>query len=238
MENISFVFRGTTVPICFSRKKMRYIRLRVMPSGKVFLSAPIKAPEAEIRAFLEEHAAWLCRKWAEKRERINYMDIPFLSESGETVLLGERRRVIVLSKGEACAGREQDFAVRVTSESSAAIARATEQRVRLFAQKLFSDLTDEMMPLFEPFGVKKPKIEVRKMRAKWGCCKCDEGIVVLNLHLVKASLDCVEYVVAHELTHFLYRGHGEDFRRFMTRIMPDWRARKRRLNEGLSAREA
>lgn len=239
MEILSFSYRGTVVPIAFSRKRMRSVRLRVSPSGEVSLSAPFGFPEAEVRAFLEKHAAWLYRKWSEKKNRTNYMDIPFLSESGETFFLGEKRRVVVLPRGEGGEPMgEKDFVVRTKAKDPTVLARLTERKLRACAEEVFFSLIERLMPLFEPWGVKRPALEIRKMRAKWGCCKCEEGIVVLNLHLIKASLDCVEYVVMHELAHFLYRGHGADFRAFMTRVMPDWRARKRRLNEGLPAREA
>ena len=237
MEILTFTYHGTSVPISFSRKKMRYIRLRVSHGGSVSLSAPLHAPESEIRAFVEKHAAWLYRKWRERQDRIGYMDVPFLSEKGETMLLGKKMRVVLSAKEEPIDFERGVFPICVRSESPTAAARAVEKKMRACAQKVCGDLIEEAMPVFASRGVQKPLLEIRKMRAKWGYCKCDEGIVALNLHLIKANLDCVEYVVLHELTHFLYRGHGEDFRRFMTRLLPDWRARRRLLNEGFSARE-
>jgi hypothetical protein len=42
---------------------------------------------------------------------------------------------------------------------------------------------------------------------------------------------CLEYIVVHELTHLLERGHGEKFVALMDQFLPDWRARRDELNE-------
>ena len=40
----------------------------------------------------------------------------------------------------------------------------------------------------------------------------------------------VDYVVMHELCHLEYMHHGPAFHALMDRRMPDWPARKRRLD--------
>ena len=42
--------------------------------------------------------------------------------------------------------------------------------------------------------------------------------------------ELVEYVVVHELTHLRVHGHGPAFWLLMSRRLPDWRARRSRLN--------
>ncbi len=50
------------------------------------------------------------------------------------------------------------------------------------------------------------------MKARWGgSCYRKRSMVVLNLELIKAPKYCIDYVVLHELIHFIYRYHDNDF---------------------------
>jgi hypothetical protein len=51
-----------------------------------------------------------------------------------------------------------------------------------------------------------------------------------ELPMTKKHPDCLEYLAVHEMTHLLERGHGERFAKLMDKTMPDWRARRDRLN--------
>ncbi len=96
---------------------------------------------------------------------------------------------------------------------------------------LFTEILDEFYPLFVPYGVKKPKLRVRTMKSCWGSCLVNKGIITLNRKLLMKPRECIEYVVVHELCHFIHPNHSKQFYGFMEQFMPDWKERKRRLNE-------
>ena len=95
---------------------------------------------------------------------------------------------------------------------------------------LFTEILDEFYPLFVPYGVKKPKLRVRTMKSCWGSCLVNKGIITLNRKLLMKPRECIEYVVVHELCHFIHPNHSKQFYGFMEQFMPDWKERKRRLN--------
>lgn len=71
-------------------------------------------------------------------------------------------------------------------------------------------------PLIEKWesviGVKIGKIFVQKMKTKWGSCSPGAGNVRLNTDLAKKPLQCLEYIIAHELILLLERHHNDKFR--------------------------
>ena len=97
---------------------------------------------------------------------------------------------------------------------------------------VFTEILDEFYPLFVPYGVKKPKLRVRTMKSCWGSCLVNKGIITLNRKMLMKPRECIEYVVVHELCHFIHPNHSKQFYGFMEQFMPDWKERKRRLNEG------
>ena len=87
--------------------------------------------------------------------------------------------------------------------------------------------------LIEKYGIPMPKVSVRKMKTLWGSCSVNRGIITLNFYLIKAAIPYIDYVVLHELTHFLYPNHSRPFYMFLSNYMPDWKERKRVLDQDI-----
>lgn len=75
-----------------------------------------------------------------------------------------------------------------------------------------------------------PSFRVTPMKKQWGSCSA-QGRLMLNPHLVKASKECIDYVILHELCHIAEHNHGEKFWRLLTQVMPNWKEVKARLDD-------
>lgn len=83
---------------------------------------------------------------------------------------------------------------------------------------------------WEPvLGVKAGKLAYRNMRSRWGSCQPSTGRICINVRLALYPLECLEYVVVHELCHLIVRGHGPEFQQLMSSVMPDWKQRRAKL---------
>jgi predicted metal-dependent hydrolase len=78
------------------------------------------------------------------------------------------------------------------------------------------------------FSPLEPQVRIRRMVQRWGSCT-PTGTITLNPALVQAAPACIDYVLAHELTHLLEPAHSARFYQLMTNVMPDWRHRRERL---------
>ena len=72
--------------------------------------------------------------------------------------------------------------------------------------------------------------KVRKVRSLWGCCHWRDRYITYNAELARAPRNLVEYVVAHEYTHFAVHNHGPRFYALMDERLPGWQTLRRRLN--------
>ena len=88
---------------------------------------------------------------------------------------------------------------------------------------------DRMMPAVSELGIARPELRLRKMNSQWGNCHYQQGYITLNVALAGCPEPLQDYVVLHELVHFLHHDHGMEFKAMLTRLMPDWRERRREL---------
>jgi predicted metal-dependent hydrolase len=75
-----------------------------------------------------------------------------------------------------------------------------------------------------------PELRIRKMRSRWGSCS-RRAEITLNLELIRMPLDCIDYVITHELCHLVEFNHSARFYELQSRFFPDWKERRRQLEE-------
>lgn len=99
---------------------------------------------------------------------------------------------------------------------------------------LEQELLQQAQPYFEKWkkitGLTPEKIVIRWPKTLWGSCDKQNKKIMLNGQLVAMDKKYLDYVVLHELTHLKYSNHGENFKNFMTRYMPNWKELRRELN--------
>jgi hypothetical protein len=84
---------------------------------------------------------------------------------------------------------------------------------------------------WEPvIGAKVEKFFVQKMKTKWGSCNSASKTIRLNTDLAKKPPQCLEYIVVHEMAHFVVRHHNEQFTTLMDKCLPEWRLLRQMLN--------
>ena len=79
-------------------------------------------------------------------------------------------------------------------------------------------------------GVQVSEFGIKKMKTKWGTCNTAAKRIWINLELAKKPLECLEYIVVHEMVHLLERSHNARFIAYMNQFLPQWRNLKEELN--------
>ena len=75
------------------------------------------------------------------------------------------------------------------------------------------------------------------MKTKWGTCSVEARRIWLNLELAKKPVQCIEYIVVHELVHLIERHHNDRFVSIMDKHLPQWRLQRQELNAAPLAQE-
>jgi hypothetical protein len=110
----------------------------------------------------------------------------------------------------------------------------TDQKANWIAAWYRGQLKEKAAPRIlkwsERLGVQEPRWGIKLMRTKWGSCNPDKGLVWLNLDLAKKPIPALDYVILHEMAHFLSPRHDDVFLSLLDRSMPGWRQIRADLN--------
>ena len=218
------------IPIRLLRKHMRSLRLSIQPGGNVRLSVPLHLADKEWQTFLEKKEVWLRTHLQQQATRPQNQPI-----NRCTCLFLGRERALKYEPGTI--GHRiftgDDEAIHIQGpeiESDELFVKILD----FWYKKQLQPLVSSQIPYWENrMQVRVQKLRFRRMKTRWGTCKWTEGVITLNTELAKYPLECIEYVLIHEMVHLLERGHGAPFKKCMDQFLPDWRTRKKRLQTGI-----
>lgn len=219
------------IPVEVVKKNIKNLHLSVLPpDGKVRVSAPETLSDDAIAMFVRTKIGWI-RKQQEKFELQ-----PRQSErqyvSGETLYVWGRQyflRVEYSYKGNSLVLSGDNAILTVRKESTV---KQRETFVNEWYRTLLKAEVEKYLPKWERItGLQCSSWQSKYMTTKWGTCNTTTGKIWLNLQLAKKSIECLEYVILHELIHLKVRNHGPEFVTEMNRYMQNWREIRNQLNE-------
>ena len=98
------------------------------------------------------------------------------------------------------------------------------------AMELFKIYLDEAYFVFDE-DIPYPKLKVRLMKTRWGVCNKKDDSVTLNLELIKKDPVFLNYVIVHELSHFVHFDHSKAFWSTVEKYCPDYKNVRKKLKE-------
>ena len=77
------------------------------------------------------------------------------------------------------------------------------------------------------YEIPYPSLTIRKMTSRWGVCNSKLKKVTLNLELIKKDIACLDYVICHELSHFIEMNHSSNFWNVVGENYPNYKEIRR-----------
>lgn len=223
------------IPYLLIRKPVKNVNLRIKPEGEVLVSANNSVPLDFIDAFIEKKQRYIfsvLSRYEEKKKL--FQAVPKRYVSGESYdLLGKSLRLKVeASKEESVYTDGVYIFLKVKDKDDFRHKEIMMSKwLKKYQTTVFEELLQEKYLLFEKYGVTYPTLKIRNMTSRWGSCQPKKGIITLNSKLIEAPRNCIEYVILHELVHFIHPNHSRQFWNFVAMMMPDWKERKKELEK-------
>ncbi|GMO41572.1 MAG: SprT family zinc-dependent metalloprotease [Treponemataceae bacterium] len=218
------------IPVEICKKKIKNMHLYVKPPhGKVSVSAPLNMSDETIERFVRTKASWVKRQVSKFEAQPRQSEREYIS--GETLYVWGKQYFLQVEYGT---GKNAlilsgDKAILTIREKSTAAQR--DNVVKKWYRALLTEEIKKTLPKWENrTGLTCAGWQIKYMTTRWGTCNIDKRKIWLNLQLAKKTPDCLEYVILHELLHFIEKHHNERFVSLMDTYMPFWRETKRSLN--------
>ena len=96
--------------------------------------------------------------------------------------------------------------------------------------KIYQDRLNYYYHLFEE-DIPIPNLKIRKMTSRWGVCNIKNHNVTLNYNLSKYDICCLDYVIVHELSHFIHPNHSKDFWSLVEKYYPNYKKCRKMLKD-------
>ncbi len=94
--------------------------------------------------------------------------------------------------------------------------------------RIFKEHLDFYYNKFEE-NIPYPTLKIRAMKTRWGVCNRKIKSVTLNLNLVKYDSTCLDYVIVHELSHFVHFNHSKAFWNIVEKYYPNYKEIEKKL---------
>ena len=200
------------------------------PDGRVRVSAPTQLTDEAITMFVRTKLGWI------KKQQEKFQQQPRQSErqyvSGETLYVWGKQYFLQMEysyKGNALTLSGDKAILTVRKESS------PKQRgsfVNEWYRSLLKQEVAKYLPKWEKTtGLYCSSWQSKYMTTKWGTCNPTSKKIWLNVQLAKKPIECLEYVILHELAHLKVHNHGPEFTAILDQYMPYWRDHRCRLND-------
>ena len=212
---------GITVQVV--RKPIKNLHLSVCPpDGRVRVAVPLHITDDNVRLVVISRLSWI------KKHQASFQAQPRQSEremvTGEShYVFGKRYRLEVIER-RGC----HQVAIKNNSTLQLFVNPGTSTQNRAlvlnewYRDQLKAQIPDLLNHWQSAIGQQPADWGIKKMKTRWGSCNIAQRRIWLNLELAKKPIECLEYVLVHELVHFLERHHNDRFKAYMDKYLPQW----------------
>ena len=196
------------------RKNNRNTYLRVKSDLEIYITTNYLMPNYEIERFIRENVSSI-KRMIDRQVRKNLKNESFY-------YLGNKYDIVICNSIKKVTIEDNHVFINDKKKLDKFL---KDETVRVFNERLKVnyDKFEERIPY--------PILKIRKMKAKWGYNRKIDNIVMLNSELIKYSIDEIDYVIIHELCHFLEFNHSRNFWNYVKKYKPNYKENKKVLKE-------
>lgn len=209
----------------------RKIVIKVTPDQQVLVSAPSDATDQAVLQSVQQRARWIFKQLRHFQVQQEFV-VPRKYVSGESHYYLGRQYMLKVTENpteiQSVKLLRGQLLVSVRQKKAETIQKLLSAWYREKAHLIFHERLNVMLE--KTLWVDTlPHIKLLAMQTQWGNCSA-KGNLTLNPNLIKASKECIDYVILHELCHIAEHNHSEQFYRLMNQVMPHWEKTKTRLD--------
>lgn len=196
------------------RKKNKNTYIRVRNNNTILITTNYFATEKSIRKLLAMNQISIkkmiekCVKRLEKNDKFYYLGKCY------DIIISANQKEILIDEDKIYVGNIKKLNEWLRSNTII----------------LFNNRLENMYSLMDE-KIEYPQLKIRKMKSRWGVCNRVKNTITLNIDLIRYNLDVIDYVIIHELCHFIQFNHSRDFWNLVEKYCPNYKIIRKSLRE-------
>ena len=196
------------------RLKTKRITLK-FNNGILQIIVPKYYNNENILLFIDKHLEWIKENYqkVQKKQRQYIDDEDFL-------LLGKNYKTkYYINKHEQV----------IKTTDTLIIYSSTKERSKIVLENYIKETSDLVLNEMLTYCFNKmknvlnkyPKLIIKQYKSRWGACCPSKNELMLNKTLIHLSVDLIEFVICHELAHYVHLNHSKEFHEFLRKFVPN-----------------
>ena len=205
---------------------------------KVIIRTPFGKPLSEIEKIIEEKASWILKKQQEHKKVIPEIIKPTFEEESTLPYLGKNYRIRVARGG----GEEEtyldgnkielvngEFLIYLSNSEHSSSPKQIKTLYEKWLMRKASMLLEDRVKHYskeleldrDHHHHRTSQIIIKNQKSRWGSIT-KGNVINLNVNVLKAPLDVIDYIVLHELCHLKIKEHSHSFWDYLNKFMPNY----------------
>ena len=200
-----FNYDGESYEIIIEKKNNKNTYIRVKEDLKIYVSTSYLTPKFAIKKLIDNNKNKIIKM-------IDSQNTKILKQDGY-YYLGIKLNIIKTKTNKPFL---EDDILYINDEAD--IKKWYDKQTKI----VFKERLDTIYNTFTK-DVPYPKLVIRSMKTRWGVCNKNLQKVTLNYNLIYMNRKYLDYVIVHELSHFIHFDHSKDFWRLVSENEPNYK---------------
>lgn len=204
-------------------KKVKNITLRISEKGELIVTCNAFIPQNKVEEFVLEKTKWILDKQRKVIQKYN-MHYENVMIDNLFYLYGKPLKIVrIQSNQNKVQYDDENFYVYYIDEQDAH--KSVIRFIKKMCEQDFIPVVEEYYDKLKDYRFAYPTIKFRTMKSRWGSCIPSKHIITLNMRMIHYPKAFMEYVVLHELVHFIQPNHSSTFYHIIQYHMTDYKER-------------
>ena len=219
------------IPIDIQKKNIKNMHLQMKPpDGHVVISAPLSMDDKAIEVYARTNLSWIKKQIEKFQQQPRSAKRQYVS--GETMYIWGKQYYLSFVPDAQKNSFEIQGDKAILSMREDSTVKQRENYVREQYRSLLKVEIERLLPKWEQITeLHCESWQTKYMVTRWGTCNTEKKKLWFNLQLAQKPIECLEYVILHELIHLRERTHNSTFIAYMDMYMKNWRAVRKELND-------
>ena len=218
--------KGINFSVNIERKRIKNLYLK-LNGTTIEASVPFYVMDYEVYKFINTKRDWIYNAYLYNQYKAQ---TTLKYNGGDYFYIFNERYNLIFNKAakSSCKIIDKNIYLNYSNEETKIdyLYKYLDTRLLFEAEKLL----DKYMYMLTDYGYKyRPELKARKMTSKWGVCFTRKNKINISSYLIHYPIDCLEYIIVHEITHFIIPNHSKRFYDIVETNMPDYKIANKKL---------